>query len=191
MELQQPAGNDHHDKFRLTASTHPGSNEELRDTDHLPQPTHLYMFGVPHSDHEIKSESNMYHLWPIPTPGLNLSVRTMEKVYVMTAKTIPHPVNYPGAQCYKMSQSYARRHEKMELPPNRFHRKIRGINQLLEWVPCSSCTTLIRHGARRLVCWSCKAQYHPSRIMSDHTQIVRTQTTQMAMYPLFTEAGSR
>ena len=33
-------------------------------------------------------------------------------------------------------------------------------------------------GAQRLVCWSCNAQYHFNCMMSNRTQIVRTQTTQ-------------
>ena len=49
MEILQPAGNDDHAEVRLTVSTPPASNEELRDTCHLPEPTHLHLFCVPQS----------------------------------------------------------------------------------------------------------------------------------------------
>ena len=79
MELLQPAGNDDHAEFRFTASTIPASNEELCDTCHLPEPTHLHLFSVPQSDQEIKSESNLYHLWSIPSSGLHQSAKTRER----------------------------------------------------------------------------------------------------------------
>ena len=58
------------------------------------------------------------------------------------------------------------------------HTKSEATNRLLEGASCLACTTRIRQGAWRLVCWSYKAQYHISCMMSNHTQIVRTQATQ-------------
>ena len=57
-------------------------------------------------------------------------------------------------------------------------KKSEATNRLLEGASCSACTTQIRQGAQRLVCWSCKAQYHLRYMMSNRTQIVRTKTTQ-------------
>ena len=61
MELHQPASNADHAEIRLTASTPPVNNEELRDICHLLEPTNLHLFWLPHSDQEIKSESNLYY----------------------------------------------------------------------------------------------------------------------------------
>ena len=58
------------------------------------------------------------------------------------------------------------------------HTKSYATNRLLEGAPCSACTARIRQGDRRLVCWSCKAQYQFSCMKSNRTQIVGTQTTQ-------------
>ena len=57
-------------------------------------------------------------------------------------------------------------------------KKSEATNWLLEGDPCSDYTTQIRQGARRLACWPSKAQYHINCIMSNHTQTMRTQTTQ-------------
>ena len=49
--------------------------------------------------------------------------------------------------------------------------------RLLDGAPCSARTSRIRQGARRLACWSCKAQCHFFCVMSSRTQIVRTLAT--------------
>ena len=82
MELLQTAGNDDHAEFRFTASTIPAGNEELCDSCHLPEPTHSHLFSVPQSDQEIKSESNLHHLWSILSPGLHLPAKTRERKYL-------------------------------------------------------------------------------------------------------------
>ena len=57
-------------------------------------------------------------------------------------------------------------------------KKSEANSRLLERAPRSIYTTRIRQGARRLVCWSCKAQYHFNCMMYNGTQVVRTQTKQ-------------
>ena len=61
MELLQPAANDDHAEFWLTATSPPTSNEELRYNRHNPEPTHVHLFRVPQSDQELNSKSNLYH----------------------------------------------------------------------------------------------------------------------------------
>ena len=188
MELLQPADNDYHAEFILIASTLPASNEELRDT------YHIRLFCMPQSN-EVREQPvppAVNHTWHAP-----ICQGDIEKVFVMAAdngaavaqpnlhqrtlchaEAIPHLVKYPRAQCYKKCQTCIRRHKKMELPPNRFHRKIQATNRLLEGAPCLTCTTRIRQTGRRLVCWSYMAQYHFNCMMSNRTKIVRTQRSQ-------------
>ena len=83
MEWLQPTGNNDHAKFRLTASKPPASNEELHDNRHLPEPTHHHLFRVLQSYQGIKSKSNLYHLWSIPSCGMHLCAKTREKEFVM------------------------------------------------------------------------------------------------------------
>ena len=89
----------------------------------------------------------------------------------------PHQVKYPRIQFYKMSQLYTRRHEKMELPPAEKVQRSQPTAGM-----GSACITRIQRGNRRLSCWSCKAQYHLSCMMSNGTQIVSTQSSQRWQY---------
>ena len=58
-------------------------------------------------------------------------------------------------------------------------KKSEATNRLLDGAPCSACTIGIGQGGRKLVCWSCNAQYHFNCMMLNRTQIVQTQTTQI------------
>ena len=192
MELSQPTSNDDRAEFRPTVSTPPASNEEFHDTCHIPEPTHLHLFGVPHSDQEIKSESNLYHLWSIQTSGQHQSAKTRESIRdgcrewrcsdtakspsmsTIPSRNLPTPIEISEST---LSQEVQIIHLKtqedgvntQQIP----QKKYEATNRLLEGAPCSACTTRIRQGAQRLACWSCKAQYHHNCMMS-----YRTQTTQ-------------
>ena len=149
---------------------------------------------MPQIDQEIKSGKNLYHLRSSALYGQHLSDKTRESIHdgcrewrccgtaqSPSASTTPSR-NHPTPSVIPestMLQEAPIIHPKMELTPDQFHRKkYEATNQLLEGAPCSSCTTRIRQEARRLECWSCKAKYHFNCMMSNCTQIVRTQTTQ-------------
>ena len=95
------------------------------------------------------------------------------------AETIPILVKYPKAQCYKkLPIIHPNTQEDGVTTQPIPQKKFDATNRLLEGALCPAFTNRNRQAARRLVCWSCKAQYRLNCMMSHRTQIVRTQATQ-------------
>ena len=89
------------------------------------------------------------------------------------AKTIQHLVKYQIAQCYKKYNLYTQGWSCHPTNPTE-----KNLKQPTDCWKGLSMHNQDQTGAQRLVYWSCQAQYKFNCMMSNHTQIVRTQTTQ-------------